>query len=144
MSGIGEAASIAGLVAIAGQSLNISSKLFGCIKAYQSVIPQAHKLAGELNQLQDCFVQIQHITSQAIDFVPELSYHVGALLHQVSACQLTMTTMLQKLQNVDPNKRKLRWKQIKVAADGDFFIQLQAQIACEKQNLILKLEAVNW
>ena len=42
MAGVGEAASIAGLIALAGQCLDQLLKLYSLAKAFQDAFPQRH------------------------------------------------------------------------------------------------------
>ncbi|MCJ1264117.1 hypothetical protein MMC22_003988 [Lobaria immixta] len=141
MAGVGEAASIAGLITVAGQCLDLLSKLYTLVKAFQDVFPQARKLADELTLLRQCLSQIQNIASRAVNIVPDLSEPVTALFTTVSRCENTVCQIEQKIQTIHPSKKKLIWNRVKVAAARDFFTLLQAQVLSEKQDLILRLDA---
>ena len=144
MAGVGEAASIAGLIVVAGQCLDQLSKLYSLVKAFQGAFEQARKLADELTLLRQCLSQIQNIASPAISIVPDLSEPVVALFTTVSRCQNTIAEIQQKIQTIYPSKKRLIWKRVKVAAARDFFTLVQTQVLSEKQDLILRLDAFSW
>lgn len=144
MAGVGEAASIAGLITVAGQCLDLLLKLYTLVKAFQDAFPQARKLADELTLLRQCLSQIQNIASRANNIVPDLSEPVRALFTTVSRCENTVLQIEQKIQTIHPSKKKLIWNRVKVTAARDFFTLLQAQVLSEKQDLILRLDAFSW
>ena len=144
MTGVGEAASIAGLIAAAGQCLDLLSKLYTLAKAFQDAFPQARKLTDELTLLRQCLSQIQNIASRAINIVPDLSEPVKPLFTTVSRCENTVVQIEQKIQTILLSKKKMLWNRFKIAAARDFFTLLQAQVLSEKQDLILRLDAFSW
>ncbi|KAL9045175.1 MAG: hypothetical protein Q9214_001745 [Letrouitia sp. 1 TL-2023] len=143
MSGIGEAASIAGLITITGQCVQQISKLYSFVRDFQNVVPQTTSLLHELELLQQCLSQVQTVASRALAVSRDLFRSVNALFRVVDQCQDTITQIEDQLRAVYPGKKKMLWNRFKVTVARDFFARFQAQISAQKQDLILHLDALS-
>ncbi|KAL9610811.1 MAG: hypothetical protein Q9167_004511 [Letrouitia subvulpina] len=143
MSGIGEAASIAGLVTIAGQCVKQISKLYSFVRDFQNVVPQTTSLFNELELLQQCLSQIQTVASRALAVNCDFSRSVDALFGAVDRCHGSIIQIEDQLRAVYPGKKNMVWNRLKVTAARDFFARFQAQISAQKLDLILRLDALS-
>jgi len=59
MAGVGEAAAVAGLIALAGSTLQAACNLYMFCKSYQSVQPRLQGVSEELDRLKEALSQVQ-------------------------------------------------------------------------------------
>lgn len=145
MSGIGEAASIAGLITISGQCVKQISNLYSFVREFQNVVPQTTALLDELQGFQQCLSQIESVTSRALAVHGcDLSSSVEALFSALGQSQRTITAIERELRELLPGKKKNTWKRVKATAARDFFARFHAQVSAQKQDLLLRLDTLSW
>ena len=144
MAGLGEAASLAGLISLAGQAIQGVSKIYAFIKAYQTIAPKAQVVAKELELLKQALSQTQITASRATIVVPELRAPIELLHAAVSSCQTRLSQISRDNEVLPLQKKTAVWKRIKVAALQDYFAAIHAQLSSEKESLLLRLSAFTW
>ena len=145
MSGIGEAASIAGLITISAQCVKQISNLYSFARDFQNVLPQTTSLLNELEGIQQRLSQVGNVASKALTANScDVSTSVDALFRTVDQCQNAITAMERQLRVVYTGKKKMVWNRLKITAAKDFFARFQAQLAAQKQDLLLQLETLSW
>ena len=145
MSGIGEAASIAGLITISGQCVKQISNLYSFARDFRNVLPQTTSLLKELEGIQQCLSQVESVASKAlVGSSCDVSASVDALFRTVDQIQGAVRAIERQLKAIYAGKKKTVWNQLKITAAKDFFARFQAQIATHKQNLLLHLEMLSW
>lgn len=145
MSGIGEAASIAGLITISGQCVKQISNLYSFARDFHNVLPQTKSLLNELEGIQQCLSQVESVASKALAANScDASTSVDALFRTVDQCQGAITAMEGQLKAVYTGKKRIVLKRLRITAAKDFFARFKAQIAAQKQDLLLQLETLSW
>ena len=125
MSVIGEVASIAGIIGLVGQTLQIASSVCNLLKAYKRVYPRALEIQEEIPQLQQGAASLNSpcLNSTRSDLV---SLHrsvlkcgpvLGKLKIQLLPLEATSAGFFRKL-----------LKKVKVAADVEYFSTISPQV----------------
>ena len=142
MSGLGEAASIAGLISLAGQAVQATSALYTFIQTYKHTKPKLLGIADEIAQLQRTIIDIRAIANHAAA-TPEIDGYCLRLHGKLLTCQSRIRGWKEKIHLQLKAKGRSRaenfLKKIKIAADRDFLGDIRAQIIRTREEMILEL-----
>lgn len=140
MSGLGEAASIAAIISIAGQAVQASSALYTFIKTYKAVGPKLLEIAEEVKRLQKTLSAIGPIASRA-EASPGIAECCSRLQDRLATCQINIEKWGNRLAlDLKGSSRAGKvFMKIKIAANRDFLGELRFQITQSREELILEL-----
>src|SRR6186713_2384188 len=96
MSGLGEAASIAGLISLAGQAVQATSALYTFIQTYKHTKPKLLGIADEIAQLQRTIIDIRAIANHAAA-TPEIDGYCLRLHGKLLTCQSRIRGWKEKI-----------------------------------------------
>ena len=123
MSGLGEAASIAGIIGVAGQAISSASALYTFCKTYRHVEPDIEHTTNEVERLSTVLLQLERL-------VPTLSAAacspatIRAAEYQIGACKNDLADWSRTVDGLDLKNARVtkRMKEkLKIAADRGFF-----------------------
>ena len=145
--GLGEAASIAGLISLAGQTMQAITTIAAFCKAYNNVHTDIVKSATNLELLRRVLLQIEKTANFSLApsrCPPALMSH---LRDCVSACRQDMHSWLEWTKSIDISKAgrlEKIWKKIRVAADQNHFSRLSNGVSAHIENITLCFQLLNW
>lgn len=140
MSVLGEAASFAGIISIAGQAIQASSTLYTFVKTYKAVGPKLLEIAEEVVRLHKTLGAIESIVSRA-SASPGIADCCSRLQDKLAACHINIQKWRSRLAlDLKGSSRAGRTlRKIKIAANRDFFGKLRSQIIQCREELALEL-----
>ena len=140
MSVVGEVASIAGIISIAGQTLQASSALYTFIQTYKGVGPKLLEIAEEVTRLQKTLAAIRTIASRAAASL-EIAEYCSRLHDKLAACETNIQRWRDRLALGLESSSKAEgfFKKVKIATNRNFFGDLRSQIVQCREELILEL-----
>lgn len=144
MSGVGEAASVAGLVALAGQTVEVAGKTYRLVRAYKNVSPQAEAVVSEVQTLSDRLRQIHRFGGDANIMAPELGIDVSPLYNAVEQCRCGLDAVGAEMEKLRATGSGHGWKKMKAVMMKDIFSGAQRQISSLKQDLMLQMDILKW
>lgn len=144
MAGIGEAATIAGLLNLAGQAVQVATGLYTYLKAYKDIHPRISDAAQELEQLHLCLSEIWKAASLAASGAGPPPSSLALIFASLKKCQDCMRQIESDLDSVKTKARKIRLKKLKIAAEKDYFLNISVQLSIRRQELLLLLGTSSW
>lgn len=140
MSVLGEVASIASIITIAGQAIQASSSLYTFVKTYNAVRPKLLEIAEEVTRLQKTLSAIESIASRATAS-PEIAECCSRLRDKLAACQNNIQEWRNRLALALKGSSKVAkiFRKVKIAADRGFFGELRSQMVQTREELTLEL-----
>lgn len=129
-AGIGEAASVIGILGLAGETIKASSKLYTFCKAYQSLDVQFEKISNELVGLENDIGRIEATVKIVADdaSLREQFVNLGITLTECRKCIEVWTKRIEDLDLESMKGRKAFVTKLKVVADRDYFPSIQREI----------------
>lgn len=144
MAGIGEAASIAGLIALAGSTLQSACNLYSFCKSYQSVQPKLQGVSEEIDRLKETLSQVQIVVSHAATPLPSSFSNITALQNSICRCQTSLEDIERKIKQGQIRGRFMFLRTAKLAANPDQFAAISRQLSSHREDLMIKLESLAW
>lgn len=144
MAGIGEAATIAGLLSLAGQAVQAATVLYTYLKAYKNVHPRIADAAAELEHLHPCLSEIWKAASLAVSGAGPPPSSLALIFASLKRCHDCMSQIESGLDSVKTKARKSLLKKLKVAAEKDYFLNISVQLSMRRQELLLILGTSSW
>lgn len=146
-AGLGEAASIAGIISLAGQTLQAITTITAFCKAYKNVHTDIAKASTSLELLRRVLLQIE--TTATFSLVPSRCPPalISHLRDCVSKCREDLHVWIEWTKKVDfGNSGGLEkvWKRAKVAADRSQFSRLSDGVSGHIEHLTLSCQLLNW
>ena len=144
MSVVAEAASVAGLVSLAGQAVQATSRLYAFIKAYKELSFETEALLKELAYLRDVLDGIAAVAEATSSANNDVTPAIRRLHGGLQRCRETIVEVEGNLKRViePPEGHVLR--KMKVAARKDFFDRLRQTISSEKESLSVLVGTTTW
>lgn len=142
MAGIGEAATIAGLISLAGQTVHAASTLYAFFKAYRSVYPRVQEIVSALDGLLNCLSNVRQAASTA-----EIVHGQGAIIDVFAAIKGCYELLENIETQIDPIKASGKGnivKKLKLAAQKDYFTTIYQQLLLRWQNLATSIGSAEW
>jgi septation ring formation regulator EzrA len=142
MAGLGEAASIAGLISLAGQTIQATSKLYTFFQTYKTIHTQFERTGQELESLEDVLRQIERVITNAtvkgstpIDVIVTLEARVKECRDDIE--KWTKKVELLGLDGAKSTKRVIT--KLKVTADKAYFTRVREQLCFHRSQINLSL-----
>ncbi|KAL9112350.1 MAG: hypothetical protein Q9227_003468 [Pyrenula ochraceoflavens] len=135
MSGVGEIASVAGIISLAGQSVQVASSLYSFIEAYKQIVPEAERLLDEIERLRKIISDIVVVADAHLQTANSGGSLVQRLQDAISRCSRTMSETELSLKEVSECSNGRRKNRIKAAAQKGYFTDLSRRISTEKETL---------
>ena len=140
MSGVSEVASIAGIVSLAGQTVQTASSVHNLLKAYKRVYPRVLEIQKKIVSLQNNLHGVASLNIQAST----------STMNQFSSLQACVTGCHKALELLEGQLRPLKatstglfkkiLKKAKHAADAEYFSTIYHQFHLCRSDLSLQLE----
>ena len=146
-AGLGEAASIAGLLSLAGQTLQAASTIYTFIHNYKGVSAEIDSVAGHVLRLQDLLVHVQKLMTNADLLNPPSPDMLARLRTGIATCQADLITWngrIEALRNSQLSRPKKLLQKVKIASDHRFFSPIRSDISAHFQNLSTILGLLTW
>jgi hypothetical protein len=144
MAGIGEAATIAGLLSLAGQAVQAATVLYTYLKAYKDIHPRISDAAQELEHLHLCLSEIWKAASLAATGASASPSSLELIFTSLDKCYECMRQVEVDLDSVKGKARKGLIKKLKIAAEKDYFLNITVQLSVRRQELLLLLSTSSW
>ena len=144
MAGVGEAAGIAGLISLAGQSVQAASKLYAFFKAYESVHPKIQEVESALDGLLNCLGGICRVASSAKIVHGQQEAAVASVFASVRDCYELLNDIETQLDPIKASRKVSIRKKLKTAAQKDFFIAIYQQLLLRWQNIATLVNSAEW
>jgi hypothetical protein len=141
MAGVGEAASIAGLVSLAGQTVQAASTLYAFFKAYKSVHPKIQEVASALEGLLNCLSNVRRAASGAEIVYRQRKIDVFA---GIKDCYELLNDIETQLDPIRANTKGCMGKKLKIAVQKDYFTVIYQQLLLRWQNLATLVSSAEW
>ncbi|KAG8531694.1 Nucleolar GTP-binding protein 1 [Bacidia gigantensis] len=140
ISGLGEAAGIAGLITLAGQGIHVSSALYTFIKTYKAVGPKLLEVADEVQRLQGTLNGVEAIVTHA-PVGTWMSECCLQLQSKLKACETKIQRWKERiaLDLSGSSKPRKFFRDVKIASNHGFFGELRSQVVQCREELILEL-----
>lgn len=138
MAGIGEAASIAGLVSLAGQSLHGLVGLYCFVKAYENTIPESQAIPCQIDFLRDLVSRLSARSNQINNGLISTEL-VDRLSKRLRGCHSTLVAMELELLPIVAGGRGSSTRRLKVAARRKYFTTMHSKLTAEQTSLSLIL-----
>ena len=142
MAGLGEAASFAGLISLAGQTLQATSALYTFYERYKTVDVQVEQIGKELRNLRNSLQQIELLatdesakTSQPTDAAATLSHHILECRDEIESWNRKLDSI--NLCGAQGAKRFLR--KMKVSANREYLTGIRERLRFQREQLDLSL-----
>ena len=140
MSGLGEVASIAGIISLAGQTVQTASSVYNLLKAYKRIYPRVLEIQKEIVSLQNILHGVANLNSQA-----SLSTRnqFSSLQACVIGCRKALESLERQLRPLEATSTglfKRILKKAKLAADAEYFSTMYRQLQLCRADLSLQLE----
>lgn len=140
MSVIGEVASIAGIVSLAGQTLQAASSVYNLLKAFKRVDPRVVEIEAEIARLKETLQDVTRLSARSPN---SATGHLSNLHTSVLKCGPILESLKLQLQPLEATSnsffRKLL-KKAKIAADVEYFPTLSHQIQLCRADISLCLQ----
>ena len=139
-TGIGEAASIAGIISLAGQTIQATSKLYNFVKRYQTIDSKFEQTENHIKGLRSILQQLERITSNvdAIALIPAVA--ITVVRARLSDCYNDMKQYSWKVELLELDEAKgvgRVLRKIKLSADNNIFKEIGKMLANHKAQIIL-------
>jgi hypothetical protein len=140
MSVIGEVASIAGIIGLAGQTLQAASSVYSLLKAYKRVHPRVLEIQEEISRLQEVLQAVARLKSLCPNSARS---DLASLDRSVLKCGPVLERL--KIQMLPLEATSARFfmkllKKVKVAADVEYFSTISHQIYLCRVDVSLHLD----
>jgi hypothetical protein len=139
---IGEVASIAGIIGLAGQTLQAACSVYNLLKAYKRVHPRVLEIQAEIARLKEALEAIARLTAGSSH--PAVS-ELNNLRASVLKCGTVLENLRIHLQDVEVTSAgffKKLLKKAKIAADVEYFSTISHQIQLCRADVSLDLQLV--
>ncbi|KAI1618293.1 hypothetical protein EDD36DRAFT_426064 [Exophiala viscosa] len=144
MAVVGEAASIAGLAALAGQAIQAASSLYSFIKAYKNIHPTIERVASILQALHTCLSDVRRIALHADDVHGHHHPEVAEIFSSIKCCYDLFDQIEQRLDPIKSRVRRTIGKKLKIAANAGYFPSIYQQLSMQHQRLSTLLITATW
>lgn len=144
MAGLGEAASVAGLIALAGSTFQAVCNVYAFCKSYQSVQPKLQGVMEELGRLKETLSQVQRVASQAATPSSGSLNTIAVLQNNICECRASLEDLEGLVQQSQRRGRGTLFRTAKVAANPDHFAAIYRQLSSHRENLTIKLGLLAW
>lgn len=139
MSGIAEAASIVGIVGVAGQTIQSASALYSFCKTYRHVESDLGRISNDVERLNVILVQLERLLTN-LSAAAHTETSIRAAEYQIHACKNDLADWRQKIEGLglkDAKAAKKIKEKLKIAADKGFFTSIHARICSHSEQLTL-------
>ncbi|KAH0538027.1 hypothetical protein FGG08_005339 [Glutinoglossum americanum] len=140
-AGLGEAAGIAGIISLTGQTVKATSALYIFCKSYKDVNSEIAKTNQDLKDLRDVLYQCRRLATGMADGAAPTDT-VDLLTQQITRCQADVKDWNQKFASLglEESKGAARFlKRLRVAADRSYFSRIMDRISSHKEQIALSL-----
>jgi hypothetical protein len=139
MSVIGEAASIAGIIGLAGQAIQAASAVYNLLEAYRRVSSRVLEIQEEIASLQQILEGVATLGTQSSE---SATAQLTDLHTSVLKCQSVLEQLKMRLQplKITSTGFKRFFKKAKLAADTEYFSTISHQIHLCRADVSLHLE----
>jgi hypothetical protein len=146
-AGIGEAASIAGIINLAGQAVQAVTTIAAFCNAYKSVHQDITRASRDLEILRRVLLQVE--TTATFALLPSRCPQdlLSHLRDCISACRKDLHEWNDWSRKVDldcAGGLERIWKKVKVAADKSHFSKLSNGVSTHIEGIILCCQLLNW
>ncbi|PQE26680.1 hypothetical protein CJF30_00011107 [Rutstroemia sp. NJR-2017a BBW] len=138
-TGLGEAASIAGVISLAGLTIQATSMLYTFCKTYEDIDVQFRQTGKELENLQNILRQIERFTTDGTLLSTDA---ISILKARISECQHDIELWNQKLALLGFDKAKGTKRfltKIKMSADKAYFTKIRERLCIHRAQIDLSL-----
>lgn len=146
-AGIGEAASIAGLFGLAGQTVQAASTLYRFVQAYKNVSIEIASTTEEIVRLENVLCHAQKLaadTPVSTLLSPDI---VAALEKDIGLCRSDLQKWNEEVESLKHTQishpRKVLNK-LKIASDKGFFLLIRAGISKHLKAITAILGLLDW
>jgi hypothetical protein len=142
MAGLGEAASIAGIISLAGQTLQATSTLYTFCKTYRNIHIEFEQTSKELEGLRNILQQIERFATDDTSRISLPTDAVSGLQESLSECRKDIEMWAQKVELLgiaDAKGAKRVLTKIKVSADKDYFKRPRERLCIHRAQIGLSL-----
>jgi hypothetical protein len=138
-AGLGEAASILGILGVAGQAIESASTLYTFCKAYKVVNSELERMIQDIESLFNLLVEIKRLLPvlSATASSPEI---INAAQRQIQTCNVDLASWVQKIDflNLDTAKGpRAMYKKVKIVADKGYFAGIRTQLSSHREEITL-------
>lgn len=144
MAVVGEVASVAGLVSLAGQAVVAASSLYSFIKAYKNVHPQIQEVALTLQALHICLSGVRRIALHANTVHGQQHPEVAEIFASVKSCSELFDQIETRLNPIRNRVKRTICKKLKIAAEDGYFPSIYQQLSMHHQRLSTLLSTATW
>ena len=144
MAVVGEVASVAGLVSLAGQAVLAASSLYSFIKAYKNVHPQIQEVASTLQALHICLSGVRRIALHANTVHGQHHPEVAEIFASVKSCTELFDQVETRLDPIKNRVKRTICKKLKIAAEDGYFPSIYQQLTLHHQRLSTLLSTATW
>jgi chromosome segregation ATPase len=140
--GLGEAASIAGLISLAGQTIQATSKLYTFCQTYKNINARLEQTRIEIQGLRSILQQIETITSEATASTLVSSESLANMKARITDCRTDLENWTQKVDSfgLDEAQRAKRiLTKIKLSVNKAFFAMIREQLCFHRTQIDLSL-----
>lgn len=138
-AGIGEAASILGILGVAGQAIESASTLYTFCKAYKEVTSELERMLTDIESLISLLVEIKRLLP-ALSAASASPGILDAVQRQVQTCNADLATWTEKIDSLGLDTAmgpKPMLKKVKIAADKGYFAGIRAKLSSKREEITL-------
>jgi hypothetical protein len=146
-AGLGEAAGIAGLLSLAGQTLQAASTIYGFVHSYKSVSAEIASIAGETLRLQDLLVHVRKFVADIGVFNAPSPDIVARLRIEITTCQADLERWnagIEALRDTHCSWPRKLLQRVKIASEKGFFSPIRLGISAHLENIGTILGLLTW
>ena len=142
MAGLGEVASFAGLISLAGQTVQVTSALYTFYERYKTVDVQVAQIGNELRSLRNSLQQIELLATDESAQTSQPTDAAATLSHHILECRDEIKSSNQKLDSINlcgaqGAKRFLR--KIRVSVNKEYLMGIRERLRFQREQLDLSL-----
>jgi hypothetical protein len=142
MAGLGEVASFAGLISLAGQTVQATSALYTFYERYKTADVQVEQIGKELRNLRDSLQQIELLTTDESAKASQPTDAAATLSHHILECHDEIESSNRKLDSINlcgAQGTKGFLRKIKVSANREYSIGIRERLRFQREQLGLSL-----
>ena len=142
MASLGEAASFAGLISLAGQAVEAISNLYTFYERYKTVDVQVEQIGKELRSLQNSLQQIELLATDESAKTSQPTDAAATLSHHILECRDEIESWNRRLDSINirgAQGAKLFLRKIKVSANREYLVGIRERLRFQREQLDLSL-----
>jgi hypothetical protein len=147
MAAVGEAATIAGLLGLAGLAVQAAAKLYTYLVDYRSIHPRVADVIQELERLHPALSEISRAANLAASGAGSPPSSLTLIFTELRSCHECINKInfdLDKVKDKTRDAPQRFLEKLKLAADKDRFLKISSRLSMCRQELMLLLGTSSW